>query len=243
MQCIRPDWPAPSNIHALTTTRLGGHSEGVYASNNLGLYTQESVRSVLHNRADLIPHFGLPHAPVWLQQVHSAHCLDLDRPNTHYVADASMTRQKEVVCAILTADCLPIILCNRQGTFVAALHAGWRGLARGILTRVIHRSGERPDDLLAWIGPAISAKHYEVGADVKHAFEQLAPNLTPAFTAQPDPNKWLADLPQIARVLLSQAGVTEIYGANQCTFSDNDLFYSYRRDGPTGRMATLIWRQ
>jgi YfiH family protein len=239
---IVPDWPAPPNVRALVTTRNGGVSTGCYASFNLGVRTDDDPRAVAANRA-LLRGF-LPQEPTWLKQLHGARVVDADAPGDPPDADASIARRVGTVCAILIADCLPVLLCDCSGSLVAAAHAGWRGLAGGVIentVREIRQAGVPPGDLLAYLGPAIGPAAFEVGADVRNAFIARDPLADSGFTPCRE-QKWLADLFTLARQALQRAGVTRIFGGGVCTRADPQRFFSYRRDKITGRMAALIWR-
>jgi len=238
-QWIVPDWPAPASVRALITTRDGGISSGPYLSMNLGLRTEDDPASVTENRNRLQRH--LPQPPRWLAQVHGATVVDADTLQDVPAADASVARKPGTVCAIMIADCLPILFTDRAGTCVAAAHAGWRGLAGGVIANTVSRLPAEPAELLAYIGPGIGPEAFEVGDDVLHAFCDHAPENRSAFAAL-RPGKWLCDLPALARTALRRAGLTQIYGGRDCTVSDPQRFYSYRRDKVTGRMAALIWR-
>jgi YfiH family protein len=232
---IEPEWPAPPHVRALITTRRGGVSEGVFASMNLGASSGD--KNVDANRA-LLRAF-LPAEPVWLLQMHGDRVVEAKHTPRIPEADASFSRSPGVVCAVLTADCLPVFLCDGQGTMVAAAHAGWRGLASGILTRAVEALPTSPLELMAYLGPAIGTQAFEVGADVRQAFINVWSVCDEAFT--PHGKKWLANLYQLARLQLAAAGVTRVNGGGLCTFTDRDRFFSHRRDGVTGRMASLIW--
>lgn len=241
---ITPDWPAPTRVRALSTTRNGGHSRAPYASFNLSDYVGDAPDAVAHNRKQLQKQGGLPSAPHWMQQVHGTHVLKLDNLSSQSVtpieADAAITLARGVVCAVLTADCLPILLCDAAGTRVGAVHAGWRGLANGVVEAALKRLNVRAGQTLAWLGPAIGAEAFEVGDDVRDVFVSDAPASSTCFRAYA-PGKWHADLFQLARVRLQRAGVTEIFGGGRCTFRNAQEYFSYRREQVTGRMATLIW--
>ncbi len=244
-QWIAPDWPAPANVKAMITTRHGGVSAGSHASFNLGLRADDDPQAVEKNRALLQQH--LPQAPKWLRQVHGARVVDADRLTDSPDADASFAREANTVCAIMIADCLPVLFTNRAGTRVAAAHAGWRGLAGGVIVstvQVFKEAGDDPADLLAYIGPGIGPSAFEVGQDVYDAFTAADADAQAAFMPHAQ-GKWLADLFMLARRSLGHAGLTpaQIYGGGLCTYSDPARFYSYRRDKITGRMAALIWRQ
>lgn len=236
--CIVPEWPVPARVRALVTTRAGGISTGPYASLNLGLRTDDDPAAVAENRARL-EHL-LPQPPRWLQQVHGSTVVDADTLIKVPEADASVARFAGTVCAIMIADCLPILLADRAGTCIGAAHAGWRGLAGGVIGNTVARMAIAPDELVAWIGPGIGPAAFEVGDDVLEAFCTAIPENRIAFKPQ-KPGKWLCDLPALARSALMQAGVTSIHGGDLCTYSDPGRFYSYRRDRITGRMAALIW--
>jgi len=242
---IIPDWPAPGNVKALFTTRNGGVSRGAngaYASLNLGAHVNDNLADVECNRALLRRH--LPGEPRWLKQVHGTLPVWIDQAATIVPeGDAVLSRKQGAVCAVMVADCLPVFLCDAAGTTVGIVHAGWRGLAGGILEQSIAAMPVDHNTLMAWLGPAIGPDHFEVGADVYDAFVQQDAQAAQAF-APKDSNhekKWLADIFLLARQRLISIGITEIYGGGICTFSDPERFFSYRRDGETGRMAALIW--
>lgn len=237
-----PDWPAPLNIRAVSTTRWGGGSEAPYDNLNLADHVGDQMSAVIDNRRRLrsaLPE--LPAEPLWLKQVHGARCVSADEVLTRCEADASVTRDRNAVCAVLTADCLPVLFCDEDGLVAAAAHAGWRGLARGILEATIAACRCPPEQLLVWMGPAISQQAFEVDSDVRDAFVAKNPRSASAFVPH-DEEKWLCDLYALARMRLYDAGVKRIYGGTYCTFNDPERFFSFRRDGGTGRMATLIWR-
>jgi len=238
---IQPDWPAPENIKAYTTTRNTGVSEASYASFNLATHVNDNPQHVLKNRAILKQSLNLPAEPVWLEQVHGVCVLDTDNYSSNQ-ADAAFSTHIKQVCVVMTADCLPVLICNRQGTKVAAAHAGWRGLQAGIIERTIDALQEDPASCLLWLGPAIGAQAFEVGDEVREAFVNEMPTTAEAFVAN-RPGHWLADIYQLARIRLQKKGVNEIYGGGLCTYTDSSRFYSYRRDNHSGRMASLIWRE
>lgn len=238
MNLIVPDWPAPARVKSLMTTRVGGVSQPPWASLNLGDHVADDPDHVAANRAHLRQQ--LPAEPGWLRQVHSARVVELGR-ETNPEADAAFTREPGQVCAVLTADCLPVLFCDRSGSVVAAAHAGWRGLAGGVLESTVAAMRVAPGDILAWMGPAIGPHAFEVGDDVRKIFMVSHPETAAAF-APHAPGKWLADIYQLARIRLGHIGVQAVYGGGRCTFTESDSFYSYRRDGVTGRMASLIWR-
>lgn len=237
---IVPEWPAPSHVKAVVTTRAGGVSDGRYESLNVGFSTQDDPRATGTNRARL--NALLPQPPRWLQQVHGAHVVDADSAQQRPQADASVAREFETVCAIQIADCLPLLFTNRSGNIVAAAHAGWRGLAAGVVPNTLSAMRADVSEVLAFIGPGIGPRHFEVGDDVLEAFMTSDSGAAQAFTPI-GAGKWLADLPALARRALQRCGVREIHGGDLCTYSDPQRFFSYRRDGETGRMAALIWRE
>jgi len=239
---VRPVWPAPPVVNALVTTRAGGASAGPFATFNLATHTGDRAGDVARNRAALVAGCGLD-AVAWLDQQHGTSVLAVGRPvpAAPPVADAAFTREQGVACAVLTADCVPVLLCDRAGTVVGAAHGGWRGLVGGVIGALLGAIATPPRELLAWIGPAIGPERYEVGDDVAEAVARATPaGFGPCVTARTASCKWSADLPGLARAQLLAAGVTGVYGGEVCAFDDL-RFYSYRRDGVTGRMATLIW--
>ncbi|OGA37782.1 MAG: hypothetical protein A3G24_06530 [Betaproteobacteria bacterium RIFCSPLOWO2_12_FULL_62_13] len=235
---IVPDWPAPTNVKAVITTRSGGVSRGPFASFNLDLRVGDDPEAVATNRGRLCG--VLPQAPKWLKQVHGATVVPADGIESPPQADASIARQAGTVCAVMIADCLPVLFTDRAGMLVAAAHAGWRGLSRGIIENTVRGIGRAPADLLAYLGPAIGPQAFEVGADVRTAFVEQDARAEFAF-APCRPGQWLADIYVLARHALARAGVTQVYGGGLCTVSDSRRFFSYRRDGTTGRMGALIW--
>ncbi len=237
---IRPDWPAPANVHALTTLRTGGYSTGPYASFNLAAHTGDDPAAVRSNRRLLCDYFNLPGEPVWLQQVHGARFVEAKAGAAASDADGSWTGTPGQVCAVMTADCLPLLICDRHGSRVASAHAGWRGLHAGVISSAVSALATDPTELVVWLGPAIGPQAFEVGHEVQQAFCERDSRNREAFR-QTDASHWLCDLYHLARIELASLGVTGIYGGAFCTFSDEQRFYSYRRDGQTGRMASLIW--
>ena len=237
MESLRPGWPAPAPVRALTTTRAGGVSRPPWDAFNLAAHVGDAPQHVAANRAALRRRFGLPADPVWLQQVHGARVVEAG-PAAE--ADAVWSRTPGQVCAVLTADCLPVLLCDRAGDCVAAAHAGWRGLAAGVLEATVAALPADAADLMAWLGPAIGPDAFEVGDEVREAFVTADARAGAAFRPAGD-GRWLADLYGLAHLRLAAAGVTRVFGGGLCTFTDRDRFYSYRRDGVTGRMASLIW--
>lgn len=236
---IVPDWPAPARLRALSTTRAGGVSEGCYASLNLGDHVGDDPAAVAVNRARL--QAIVPQPPCWLEQVHGAVVVDAAAAAAKPQADGAFARTAGAVCVVMTADCLPLLLCDRDGTVVGAAHAGWRGLHGGVIEATVAAMGCAPDKLLAWLGPAIGAQAFEVGEEVRAAFVAADAAAAEAFRPGQAAGKWWADLYLLARQRLAAAGVQAIYGGDRCTFSEPKSFFSYRRDGVTGRMASLIW--
>jgi YfiH family protein len=239
MNWIKPDWPAADNVHAAVTLRTGGVSHGAYASLNPALHVYDVTENVMSNRQIIKNMLQLPAEPVWLQQVHGANVVKADQAGELERADASFTDQSNIVCAVLTADCLPLLFSAADGRLVAAVHAGWRGLLTGIIGQTV--TAMNSHDLLVWLGPAIGPDCFEVGGEVREAFVTKSADYAPAFRPLQN-NKWLANIYCVARINLAQLGIENIYGGHFCTVTDRDRFYSYRRDGETGRMATLIWR-
>jgi len=243
LEIITPYWPAPANVQALSTTRVGGVSCGAYQGLNLAMHVADNPVHVEQNRELLGRAVNLPAEPLWLNQVHSSRVVaahDVGLADFDPSADAAWSRRPGEVCAVLTADCLPVLFCDRAGTRVASAHAGWRGLLAGVITATIRALALPAGELMVWLGPAIGAKAFEVGPDVYAAFLARHPDFVSAFV-QTDVSHWLCDVYRLARIELQQAGVGQVYGGEYCTWSDAGRFYSYRRDGVTGRMASLIW--
>ncbi|TCT19199.1 peptidoglycan editing factor PgeF [Thiobaca trueperi] len=240
MELIRPDWPAPAWVQAVSTTRHGGLSGGPFASLNLGDHVGDEPAQVAGNRARLIEHLGLTAEPCWLNQVHGRTIIHADAVAPGREADGAVTDTPGAVCVVMTADCLPLLICDDRGTQVAAVHAGWRGLADGVVDSALDALGVAPERLLVWLGPAIGPAAFAVGDEVRDRFIAAAPDATAAF--QPHgAGRWLADLFLLARQRLALLGIDRIYGGGDCTVSQPHRFFSYRRDGVTGRMASLIW--
>ena len=235
---IVPDWPSPAGVRALVTTRAGGVSVGAYASMNLALHVGDDPAAVAENRRRLRTH--LPAEPLWLTQVHGHAVVRAEDAVEGVTADAAFTCRAGRVCAVLTADCLPVLLCNDAGTVACAAHAGWRGLAGGVVEAAVRATSEPPARLLAWLGPAIGPGAFEVGAEVRAAFLSHSPEAAAAFAAKEN-GKWLADLYRLAELRLHALGVERVFGGGFCTLNEAERFYSYRREGNTGRMASLIW--
>ncbi len=242
---ILPDWPAPDRVRAFMTTRAGGVSRPPYDGLNLATHVGDDPAAVAENRRLL--RACLPDEPLWLQQVHGVEVAIAGRDAPGVVADAAVASSPGQVCAVLTADCLPVLLCDERASVVAAAHAGWRGLAAGVLEATVRAMGIGPGRILAWLGPAIGPDAFEVGEEVRQAFLDHHPLSAIAFrpalpgTLDEAPKKWLANLPALARIRLAAMGVDRIYGGQGCTYRDAGRFFSYRRDGRTGRMAAVIW--
>lgn len=238
-ELLVPDWPAPATVRALQTTRLGGCSAVPWDSLNLGDHVGDDPACVRANRARL--RSSLPNEPTWLKQVHGTRVVDAAQRGSDAVeADAAYSRQPGAVCVVMTADCLPVLFCNRAGTVVAAAHAGWRGLQAGVLEATVAAMAEASGELMAWLGPAIGPSRFEVGEEVRAAFVASDPEAVEVF-ASVSPGKWLADIYLLARRRLRAVGLTSIHGGGLCTVSDREHYFSFRREGVTGRMATLIW--
>jgi len=234
---ITPDWPAPANVKALQTTRNGGVSTGVYANLNLGDHVKDHPQHVAANRQLLSGY--MPSEPVWLNQVHGVRVIDAALSSCLESADASFATRKQVVCVTMTADCLPVLLCDQAGTAVAAIHAGWRSLCDGVIEATVAAMPVQASQLMAWLGPAIGPEAFEVGSEVRAQFMAQDARAELAFQAKAD--KWLGDLYAIARQRLQTLGITQVYGGGRCTFNEPETFFSYRRDGDTGRMGCFIW--
>ncbi len=237
--CIVPDWPAPANVKALQTTRHGGISAAPCDTLNLGLHVGDAPLAVAHNRQMLEP--LLPSEPVWLEQVHSTTVVNADATSCAPQADACIARHRGTVCVVMTADCLPLLLCDEAGTVVGVAHAGWKGLVAGVIEANVTAMNVEPQKLMAWLGPAISQEAFEVGAEVRAAFIAHQARAAEAFIAHGDQGKYMADIYLLARQRLHALGINRIYGGNYCTYQQKDKFFSYRRDGVTGRMGTFIW--
>ncbi len=266
---LTPDWPAPINVHAATTLRTGGVSCGAYAGLNPAMHVGDDADRVMQNRQLIKELLGLPSDPVWLDQIHSNRAVPALKTESLQQADASYTAEPGVVCSVLTADCLPLLVCSTDGSQVAAIHAGWRGLLAGVIGNTLTamkiplpppftkgEAGQSSNtdsnlplckrgvrgDFLVWLGPAIGPDCFEVGAEVRDAFLEKSPAFITAFKQQGN-GKWLADIYQLARIDLAMLGIDKVYGGGFCTVTEQERFYSYRRDKQTGRMATLIWRE
>jgi len=234
-----PDWPAPARVRAFVTTRAGGVSRGAYSTMNLSATNGDEPMDVARNRA--IACEALPAMPVWMRQVHGTDVLDLDRwSGDRPTADAAVASLQGKVCGVLTADCLPLLLCDTEGNRVAVAHAGWRGLAAGVIERAVAALEAPPGEVLAWMGPAIGPRAFEVGPDVREAFVSRDARAQSAF-APHVPGKFMADLYALTRQRLEAMGVTSIHGGGFCTYTETERFFSYRREKMSGRLGTFIW--
>jgi purine-nucleoside/S-methyl-5'-thioadenosine phosphorylase / adenosine deaminase len=246
---IIPDWPAPKRVKAVSTTRKGGVSLAPYNGLNLGLHVGDDTDRVQQNRSLLQHELSLVQAPAWLNQIHSSKVIDLKQPLTGLIdADGSYSREPGLACVIMTADCLPVLLCDKDGTQVAAVHAGWRGLAGGIIEAALDKFSVPANEIMAWLGPAIGPTAFEVGGEVRQQFMAVDPQAALAFTpqakvvdGQSGSDKWLANIYLLATQRLQKYGITQVYGGDHCTVNEAELFYSYRREPTTGRQASLIW--
>lgn len=246
---ICPTWSVNERIQALSTTRNGGVSQSPWNTFNLATHVNDDLNDVLQNRSILKQSYNLPKEPTWLTQTHSNNIIRLTADNLQQLfnADAAYTTEKNIICCVMTADCLPILLCNEQATWVAAIHAGWKGIANGIIRKLVslykNEIGGEVSDLHVWVGPAISEKVYEVGADVKEAFVQQDSALKKAFKETHN-NKYLLNSVKAARLQLMLCGINEksISSPSFCTYQEHERFFSYRRDGVnSGRMASMVW--
>ena len=245
---LKPDWPAPANVSAFFTLRRGGHSEGAYTAFNLADHVGDAPEAVAANREQLQKELSLPSEPQWLEQIHSDKAVKAQSDGKVRTADASFSAEQGTVCTVLTADCLPLLVCNREGSEVAAIHAGWRGLTGGVIRETIRAMSSAPEDLLVWLGPAIGPEAFECGVDVLEAAfessmsESHAEAIAHCFVPHAKkPLHFLADIYALGRAELAELGVTDIFGGDRCTVSEDAEFFSFRRDGDTGRMASLIW--
>jgi polyphenol oxidase len=248
IQIIEPDWPAPPGVRAAFTLRTGGVSAPPFHSLNLGAGIGDSPQAVAENRRRVSERLRLPAEPAWLEQVHGTAVVEAETVRTSAgfaatpKADASVTHSAGHVCAIRVADCMPVLFAALDGSAVGAAHAGWRGLAGGVLEVTVERLGVPASQLVAWMGPTIGPRNFEVGEDVRAAFIETDAIAVSAFVRN-DRGRWQCDLYALARQSLNRLGVTRIYGGGWCTFAESDRFFSYRRDGQCGRMAALIWRE
>ena len=242
MQPIIPDWPAPANVRALVTTRTGGVSLPPWDSLNAGDHVNDDPRHVAENRRRIAEAAGVPADRIyWLKQVHGVDVVRLPAP-VGSEGDASLAIEPGQVCAMMTADCLPVLFCTLDGCRVAAAHAGWRGLCDGVLEQTVAALAAPGDEVLVWLGPAIGPQAFEVGAEVRQAFVGVSLEAAEAFVPAARPGHYWCDLYLLARQRLAAVGVHNVYGGGLCTWTDSQRFYSFRRDGATGRMASLIWR-
>jgi YfiH family protein len=243
LEYITPDWPAPESIGCITTTRKGGFSRNVYKGLNLGLQVSDDEKHVQKNRQLLKDDLNLPNDPIWLDQVHGSQVIQLlDATNKKLSADAVYTKEVGIVCAVLTADCLPVVFCDQSGSYVAVAHAGWRGLLNGVLENTLKALPVDNVDIMCWLGPAIGPNKFEVGKEVFEQFVVKDAVHENSFLKQNE-SKYLANIYQLAKNALKSNGVKNVYGGGFCTHMQKERFFSYRRDGRTGRMATLIWKK
>lgn len=239
MHIVQANWSAPSNIQAITTTRQNGRSTDAYATNNLGLHVGDNKATVEQNRQNVINSLQLPNDPFWLNQTHSTNCVIVTDNNCENSADAAITKNKNIPLVVMTADCLPIVLCDKNGTEIAAIHAGWKGLVNGIIENTIQKLSQHPNNYIAWIGPAICGNCYTTDKDVFDKFIYHYPWCYDSFTK--NNSRFHTNLAKIAKMLLNRLGVDKVFLSNLCTYEENDKFYSYRKQEKTGRIATLIW--
>jgi YfiH family protein len=238
--CLIPDWPAPPNVRALQTTRNGGVSAAPYDTLNLGDHVGDAPLAVARNRQSLAS--LLPSEPVWLRQIHGTTVIDAGSAACLSQGDACVSTHRDAVCVVMTADCLPVLLCDERGSVVGAAHAGWRGLCDGVIEATVRAMKVPPQSLMAWLGPAIGSRAFEVGDEVRAAFISRQPEAQAAFAPGNANGKWFADLYCLARQRLNALGVEQIYGGNFCTYTNSERFFSHRRDGNSGRMGTFIWK-
>ncbi len=235
---LAADWPAPEYIKAGTTLRSGGISADKFYSLNAAMHVGDKPENVIYNRKRIKALLELPAEPAWLQQIHGNRVVRAESAD-NFEADASFSDNKNIICAVMTADCLPLLLCSQDGSCIAAVHGGWRGLLAGVIENTVASMQQK--HLLAWMGPAIGPKCFQVSEEVRAAFIDKKADYSKAFSKQEN-DKWLADIYLIARITLAAIGITRIYGGEYCTVTDHNRFYSYRRDGETGRMSTMIWK-
>ena len=238
---LQPEWPAPANVRTASTLRTGGVSAMPFDTLNLGDHVGDAPEAVQSNRQRLREALRLPDEPCWLNQVHGSRVIEAGKSAAPPEADACIARSTGQVCVVMTADCLPVLFCNREGDRVAAAHAGWRGLAGGVLESTVNSLGLPGSQLMAWLGPAIGPDAFEVGDEVRIAFTARDAAAAQAFRPSHRAGHWLADLYLLARQDLARLGVHAVHGGGLCTYSDESRFFSYRRDGKCGRMASLIW--
>ncbi|EKO3578180.1 peptidoglycan editing factor PgeF [Vibrio metschnikovii] len=239
MSAIIPNWPAPNNVKAFCSTRHGGFSLPPYDGLNVGMHVGDDPSIVAKNRDWLQQYCRMPSTPIWLNQTHSTRVIEVSQPSYKVLdADGIVTSTPRVVCSAMTADCLPILITNMQGTRVAAVHAGWRGLAGGIVEQALDKFS---DDVLIWLGPAIGPQAFEVGDEVRQVFCDYDSHAQRAFSTTSNCGKWLADIAQLAQLRLAKIGIDQVVKSDLCTYQHDQQFYSYRRDGVTGRQACFIW--
>lgn len=238
MKVIEANWSAPSHIGAITTTRVEGQCHKPYNSMNLALHVGDSDDCVLKNREILISELALPSNPEWLEQAHTNDCVVIENTSDRK-ADASVTQSKMKPLVILTADCLPILLTDRSGSEIAAIHAGWKGLSNGVIENTIRQMSYSGTELIAWIGPGICKDCFETGEEVVEIFAKSYPDMRKCYGQKNQ--KWHIDLKLLAKMILAKSGVNDIFDSGECTVENEKEFFSYRRDGETGRMASLIW--
>jgi YfiH family protein len=242
IQWIEPEWPAPPSVRAISTLRSGGVSHAPFDSLNLASHVGDDPKAVNENRRRLKTALRLPNEPCWLQQVHGTDVVHAHTFTEPPIADAVIAKSPGQVCVVMTADCLPVLFCNRDGSEIAAAHAGWRGLVGGVLENTVHELNCDPAQLLVWLGPAIGCSAFEVGEEVREAFVNRNPKNQRCFTRNHH-ERWTADLGALARNELARLDVRNIFTTAACTVNDASQFFSYRRDGQTGRMASMIWLQ
>ncbi|MFG0770556.1 peptidoglycan editing factor PgeF [Vibrio plantisponsor] len=239
MNWITPNWNAPKQVKALASTRIGGCSKSPYEGLNLGMHVGDDPILVQRNRELLLQQTQMPSSPVWLNQTHSTVVLNVSAPTNDVLdADGVITSSPNVVCSAMTADCLPVLITNTLGTQVAAVHAGWRGLAGGIVENALKQFS---NDVMLWLGPAIGPQAFEVGEDVLQAFLDYDSKAQAAFVPGKQDGKWWANMATLTRLRMAKLGIDQVFDSGLCTYQDPQRFYSYRRDGVTGRQATLIW--
>lgn len=247
--CVEPEWPAPANIVAFTTCRQGGFSRPPFDEFNLGQHVGDEAESVSRNRQQLLSACEGLQGIQWLQQVHGQAVIYADGGDTEPQADAAYTDQPGIACAVMTADCLPLLLCDKSGRQVAAVHAGWRGLAAGVIESAVDCFEAAPGQLMAWLGPAISQQYFEVGFEVREQFLSKARAVDKAavegsfVVSSQREGHFFADLYSLANIRLSALGVTAVYGGEHCCYGDSSRFFSYRREAVTGRMVSVIYKK
>jgi len=230
-------WSAPPNIHAYYTTRIGGYSKSKYKYSNLSLDVGDTPSNVLKNRSDVKNSLKLPAEPCWMKQIHGLTIREMKAQNSGMICDGSFTSQSGIVCAVLSADCLPILITNISGTFAGVIHVGWRGLEKKLIQKFIKNISNKPNTLIAWIGPSISQKHYPIQEDVYKKLKYISQEIFQKH----DNQHWNLDLSLAAQMILKSEGISNIHTEKMCTYGNSNLFYSYRRENNTGRIASLIW--